>query len=178
MVLAQGIGALKYWWHNQVSGKVCLQQDRAEYSAAEVIPCFAVDFLPSPFLLWLPSLGVLLKSWGFQPVSWPLQTKVVPALLKTACAPSSSSPSSLGWIPASSLSSSAYSACLALPSSPALEHTEPDPRSAVGNAGGAIVGCIKPRLVLRGRSGCFQLLSTFSTGSFVPAVLKRPHFKL
>lgn len=113
---------LIYWWHDQVSGRVCLQQGQAEYSTAEMIPRFAGEFLPSPFLFWLPGLGILLKSWAFQPVSWPLQTKVVPVLLKTACALSSSS-SSLWSIPASSLSSNAYSAFLAR-FSPALEHTE------------------------------------------------------
>lgn len=93
-VLQQGSRALIFWWHDQVSGRVCLRRGQAEYCAAEMIPCFAGEFLPSPFLFWLLGPGVLLKSWGFQPVSWPLQTKVVP-VLKTACAVSPSSSSSL-----------------------------------------------------------------------------------
>lgn len=122
-ILEQGSRVLIYWWHDQVSGRVCLQRGQAEYFAAEMISCFAGEFLPSPFLFWLPALGVLPKSWGFQPVSWPLQTEAMPVFLKTACALSSSS---LWWIPASSLSSNAYSAFLAR-FSPALEHTEPWP---------------------------------------------------
>lgn len=54
----------------------------------------------------------------------------------------------------------------------------PDLRSGVGNAGGAILGNIQPSLLLQDRSDCFELLSTFSTCLFVPAMLKWTLLKL